>query len=532
MFAFYLRNQAAPAISRRPPDPLEAPVAHVVLPMQASVLADLPHSPGAAAASCFSAGVHAVGDVLHEFFASGIQAAVFFAANALALTAVSRNGQGAWLGWEPRDEADSETYAEGLRQAVIAASVVAAPVALAHLLSRCLAMPAATALGHALWGPRAFEAAAASDLFPVPARCGPDGVPLDKARRRAAMRKVREQRAAVAKRQAEFAPGHVRDLMCELAHPLAFALLGVALDFRHDRPGMLTTAGITMGTAALATTLAESCLQALRRHATMEGADDHGRPIERHLFRAVEKADSTVAQRLRAVPDAMLEGLRAQYDEMAGGARGPAEAAWLLLGEMARSTLAVLALNGAAALVDTLDAQFTRSVDERRRVGVNFGFGLLSNALAVLCFRMASVHLESQGRRRTALRLLERHTERFRAEWMMQNARKVVALHDCLRRRMALGLSRTQADRIVFDVLIVPMMKALRQQLLAHPRLPAFAGQADPSSLRATMQARHAQSDPGQCATIYLDRLLALGEELPEVLVAGRRHLPASVVLP
>ncbi|QHI99924.1 hypothetical protein GT347_19220 [Xylophilus rhododendri] len=321
----------------------------------------------------------ALADLPRLLFDSGIEAGCFFAANAIALTAQARvreGSLGAWTGWEPRRPDEAETYADGLREAVVAAATVAAPVALVLLLARWAIQPVAAALGQALLGPHGCSATPPEVFHPNPSRLHADGRLLTRAELRSAWQAVRRGRIAVARRQRQFEHGRLRSLACEMAHPLAFALQGLALDFRLQRPGILTAGGITLGTAALAATLSDAGLHALKMSARMRGTGAGGRPVSLHLFDAGHgDAGASLARRLRKV---------------AGGATGPRGMALAMAADLLRCLLAVLALDASAALVDSLDAQFNRTPDQRLRAEVNLGFSLLSNALAMLGFRLAA----------------------------------------------------------------------------------------------------------------------------------------------
>lgn len=481
--------------------------------------------------SCRSEGLI---DVLQSLVGSGIEAGCFFAANAVALTALARGGRGALTGWESRAAEEPETYLTNVGETATAAAVVALPMGVALLLTRWLVKPVVGALGQALSGRTDPEPTPTEMFFPAPSRHHRDGRPRSHIELEAAWNVVKKGRKAVLARQAQFAPGGIRDLACELAHPLAFALQGVALDYRDDRPGLLTVGGITLATAGLATGLAETILDALKTVATFPGIDENGEVVDLHLFgRDAPDPDSTVATRMKSMPASVAAAMRARYRAMAGGADGARPAVLALAAELARSVTAVLVMNGVTALIDPLDAQFGRSADKSQNAGRNAGLTLLSATVATTCFRLALKLLDRQRDQRTSRRQLAQRMKIFHAGWMRDHAPEVAALHDHVRHQMARGMHTTTADCIVFDELVEPMMKAFGKALAAHRTLHVLAAQVHPGRLRSEMLADHGNPDVGARNTRYVDRLLQLPVEFPEVYAVVPRHAadPASVVL-
>lgn len=473
-------------------------------------------------------------DLLCSVAGSGAEASVFLAGNAVALTAWSRKGKGAKTGWEPRPEEAPEPYWQGVKEAAVATAAVAGPVAAGQLISRWLVKPVATAVGQAVSGRDEPEPRPPEVFFPDPSRLNPGGRPRSVAELGAAWKAVKKGREAVLAQQARFAPGGVYDLACELAHPLAFALQGVALDYQEQRPGILTVGGITLATAGLATGLAETILGALKASATFTGIDEAGHAVELNLFERGEPvAGSSVATRLQALPDSLAAAVREQLRAVAGGADGVGPVVLALAAELARSVGSVLLFNGSTALIDPLDAQYSRTADERGKPGVNAGFTLLSVTVATLCLRLASKLLDRQRDHATGRRELGQRVKAFHGAWMTSHAREVVALHDHLRHALAGGMPRAEADSIVFDQLVEPMMKALRQDLAADKVLYVHAKQVQPAKLRQEMRADHAEPDDDARNTIYIDRLLKLPVEFPQAYAAGRqgRAAAAPVVL-
>jgi hypothetical protein len=465
-------------------------------------------------------------EALRILFENGIDAGAFFAANAAALSIQARHGDGSSTGREPRVPGAAGRYADSLKDAVLAAATVAGPAAAALLLSRWLVKPVAGVLGEALFGASLTAPRPPEVFYPNPADTYPDGSPRSEAELQAAWRVVRNGRRAVVARQAQSQTGGIRDLACELAHPLAFALQGLALNLRADRPGALTAGGANFGTAISATTAAETALQAIKKSAMFLGIDKTGAPVDMHLFESSESDGSTLAERLRAAPGAMLQAVRQQYR---AAAADPVGAAMALASELVRDVAATVALNGSSALVDSLQAAFPRNRGEGEKTGANLGVGLASSAVGVICYRIVSKLIDRQCQRLGDRREADRHGRQFHANWIAEHSREVVALYHQVRGDLARGVPETTADRTVFDGLVEPMTKAYRSRLLRHPTLYRYADQVHPQSLRVDMLADHGLADAKARSTIYLDRLMKLPQEYPEAYAQGSNAPPFVV---
>lgn len=462
-----------------------------------------------------------VADMARGFFDGAVETGCVFAVNALALTAQARDGQGPWTGWGPRERSRDETYLEALKDAAIAAAVAALPVGAAFVLARLVVRPVASAIGRVLLGAVEYRAEPAEVFFPDPSPCRADGSPRSADECRAAWLLVRRGREKVRGRQAGFVQGSRRDMASSLAHPLTFVLQGFLIDQRAEQPGILTAGAIALGSAAFATVASETVLGLLKKDASLKGIDGEGHRVDLRLFeRHGDTAGKTFAERLAAAPAVALEGIREQYGAVAGGASGVVEHALAVAAELARGTVAAIVLNGAAAPIDSVDAQFTRPRSDTDRDLVNAGFGMLSYSVATGCAKLVSRLLGNERAARTGRRELAAFTRQFRARWMSTHARRVVALYRQAEAMLRNAEAETTIDRVVFDAMVAPMMRELGAELAGHPRLYPHAGEVRPAKLRVEMLADHGNPDESERYTIYLDRLLKLPKEHPQLFAA------------